>query len=315
MNYKGTTMLGGKICLPYVVLQTFPEGLGTEQVEVVHGEPFKLEKKLARYKARIMGKKLAEAEAKGTVLRNDTTARLKAYFPDEDRQSLKLVLQRGEYLDHEASNKALDRRPREFGGRRIRECYDVHPKELDDYFANPIGVNSVFFTVDDPPCAVLTERSKKLHQYPGLFGIPGGFMNPDMDRTPFDTTARDAAFQEVGRPLTEAKLVEVGRALDDLHIEIGMVGSIDGTSRQVTEAIRRADWEHRRIFTVDFDPRTCATYMKIMIEEIPQNVPKGGWIIGKSPFWVPAHYRLLYLALANKYGHDEVDIELENALS
>ncbi len=314
MNYQGVTLLGGKLCVPYVVLQTFPEGLGPEQVEVEYAGDFELKGPLAEYKARIMSQMEKKAKADGRVLFDGPLVRLKDYFPNEDDQKLKLIMQKTSFFAHVASNKSTEKGIKELGGRSAKRVYDLHPKELDnDILANPIGINSAFLTTDG--YVVLAERSKKLSQYPALFGVPAGFMTPEKDATPYETVARDGALEEVGRRLIQAKLLELGRALDDLHVEIGMEGRIDGNKEQVENAIRGADWESRKLFTIPFNPKDCAKYLTKTITETPPNVPKSAWIIGKSPKWVPAHHRILYLALARKYGQDEVDKELKKAVS
>ncbi len=185
---------------------------------------------------------------------------------------------------------------------------------MDDVLANPIGVNAAFLTTDD--YAIILERSPKLAQYPGLWGVPAGFMNPN-DMSPYKTASRDAAAEEAGRKLAEAKLTELGRALDDFHYEILMTGIIDGTKAQVMSSLKSGEWEARGRHIIPFNPRDCTQYLAKTITEIPPSVPKSAWVVGKSPKWVPAHWRALYLALAfdKKYGQDEVDKELEKALA
>jgi len=223
------------------------------------------------------------------------------------------VLQPTSFTAHAATNKLIETPFRELDGKTIKEKYGLeNPRCLDNVLANPIGVNAAFRTTDG--YLIVVERSDKLAQYPGLWGVPAGFMNPDKDKTPFDTASRDASIEEVGRKMAEARLLELGRALDDWHVEIIMEGIIDGTSSQVKSAPKSGEWEAKGRYLVPFDPRSCAAYLAKMIEKIPPSVPESAWITGKSPKWVPAHWRTVYLALARIHGQDEVEKELDIAL-
>jgi len=310
MNYQGVVLLGGNLCIPYVVLQTFPEGLGQEQVEVGYDEPFELPGELAKYRERIIEEKKKKAKQEGRTFFDGPLVRLRDYFPNEDEQHLELVFQRTNFFTYAASNKSLEEPIEELGGKTVREHYSPDPKEPDNVLANPIGINTVLLTKDKR--VILVERSKKLSQYPGLYGVPAGFMKPE-DTTPFETARRETR-EEVGKFNIQVRLYELGRALDDLHIEIGMVGQIDADKGQIEEAVRTSEWEAKKRLIVPFNPRDCGKYMVMRITEIPPNVPQSAWVIGKSPAWVPAHHRILYLALVKEYGQEEVSKELKKLL-
>lgn len=310
-NFQGVTLLEDRLLLPYVVLQTFPEGLLPEKVEIGFlDSPFQLPPELAEYKERIMKGRQAEAEKAGRVLFDGKLVRLVDYFPNDDEGSLKLIVQPTTFFAHTASNKALEDAIDELGGKSPMQFYGLKPKELGDMLANPIGVNSVLVTKDD--YVIIIERSGKLSQYPGLYGIPAGFMNPD-DKTVHATGYREIR-EEVGNFGAEIRLIEIGRALDDLHVEVNMMGRIDESRSRIEEAITKSEWESRGKYFLHFNPRDCAKYLAVTINSIPSNVPPSNWILGKSPKWVPAHHRALYLALAKEYGPGDVNKELNSAL-
>ncbi|MBI2137414.1 NUDIX domain-containing protein [Candidatus Woesearchaeota archaeon] len=309
-DFQGVTLLEGRLLVPYVVLQTFPEGLLPENVEVNFlDSAFQLPVELTKYKERVMGRMQLEAEKAGRVLFEGKLVRLVDYFPNDDKGSLKLIVQQTTFFTHTASNKALEDKIDELGGQSPLQFYGLTPKELDSVLANPIGVSSVLVTRDNH--VIITERSNKLSQYPGLYGLPAGFMNPD-DRTVHATAYREIR-EEVGNFGAEVRLVELGRALDDLHVEITMVGKIDGTKSGIEGAITMSEWESRGKYFVPFNPRDCANYLVTTISSVPSNVPPGNWILGKSPKWVPVHHRALYLALTKEYGQEAVNKELNSA--
>lgn len=310
-EYQGVSVLNGKLLLPYVVLQTFSEGLLPDHVKTEYlDETFQLPDKLSKYKKRILDKKEKEAKEAGRVLFDGKLVRLVDYFPNEDEGFLKLILQPTSFFAHTSSNKALEELVDELGGKTPLQFYNLDPKELDNVLANPIGVNSALVTKDN--YVIIVERSKKLSQYPGLYGVPAGFMNPE-DKTPHRTGYREIK-EEVGDFDAEVMLVEIGRALDDFHIEINMIGKIDEKKSRISEAIIKSEWESKGKYFVPFNPRDCAEYLMTTITEIPSNVPKSNWITGKSPKWVPAHHRVLYLALVNEYGQEDVHKALHNSL-
>jgi hypothetical protein len=311
-DFQGQTLLEGRLMLPYVVLQTFPEGLLPGKVTVDFlADSFQLPVELSKYKERIMKSKQAEAEKAGKSFFDGSLVRLVDYIPNEDEGTVKLIVQPTSFFTHIASNKALEESILELGGKSPLQFYGLEVKELNDVLANPIGVNSALVTKDR--YAIIIERSNKLSQYPGLYGVPAGFMNP-ADKTVHATGYREIN-EEVGKFDAEIRLVEIGRALDDLHVEINMNGEIDATKSQIEEAITKSEWESKGKRLIPFNPRDCAGYLAQTIEGIPSNVPPSKWIVGKSPKWVPAHHRALYLSLASVYGQEDVNKEISNALS
>src|SRR3989344_6089011 len=100
-NFQGVTLLEDRLLLPYVVLQTFPEGLLPEKVEIGFlDSPFQLPPELAEYKERIMKGRQAEAEKAGRVLFDGKLVRLVDYFPNDDEGSLKLIVQPTTFFAH-----------------------------------------------------------------------------------------------------------------------------------------------------------------------------------------------------------------------
>ncbi len=216
-------MLEWRLLLPYTVLQTFPQGLDVGHVKIKYlDEPFQLPERINAYKNRVMKRREAEAEKAGRVLFDGKLVRLVDYFPNENDGILKLTIQPTSFFAHSLSNKALEDCMDELDGRSPIEFYKLNPKEMDSILANPIGVNSALVTSDNH--VIIVDRSTKLSQYPGLFGIPAGFMKPE-DKTPHGTGYREVR-EEVGNFDVDMKLVELGRALDDFHIEINMTGRI-----------------------------------------------------------------------------------------
>lgn len=310
-DFQGVTLLEDRLLLPYVVLQTFPEGLLPENVEVAFlDSSFQLPAELAAYKDRIMKSKKAEAEKAGRVLFDGKLVRLVDYFPNDDLGSLKLVVQPTSFFAHTASNKVLEDAIDELGGKSPLQFYGLMPKELGNVLANPMGVNSTLVTKDN--YVIIIERSSKLSQYPGLYGIPAGFMNPD-DKTVHAAGYREIK-EEVGDFSAEIRLIEIGRALDDFHVEINMMGRIDENKSRIEGAITKSEWESKGKYFIPFNPRDCAKYLATTITSIPSNVPPSNWVLGKSPKWVPAHHRALCLALAKEYGQDDVNSEIGKAL-
>ncbi len=310
-EFQGVTLLEDRLLLPYVVLQTFPKGLLPEKVEVKFlDSSFQLPSELAEYKERIMKNKQAEAEKAGRVLFDGMLVRLVDYFPNDDEGTVKLIVQPTSFFAHTASNKACEEAIDELSGKSPLQFYSLEPKELGNVLANPMGVNSALVTKDN--YAIIIERSSKLAQYPGLYGVPAGFMNPD-DKTVHTTGYREIK-EEVGNFCAEIRLIEIGRALDDLHVEINMMGKIDANKSRIEEAIIKSEWESKGKYFIPFNPRACAKYLATTINSIPSNVPASNWTVGKSPKWVPAHHRALYLALAKEYGQEDVNKELRNAI-
>jgi len=320
-NYPGVTALGDRLLVPYVRLATFPDGLSEAQVEIdMLEQQFSLSGLLAYCKVRLDTQRESDRAASKPVPFNGFKARVANYSVDDgDQPKLRLIVQATKFYDYLASNKVLDTPLGELGGMTPREFYDLEPLGMDDVLANCAGVNGAFLTTDD--YMVIVHRSPKLEQYPDLLGVPAAFWDPlkddgsPKDCNPFYTLRRDAAIEETGRKVVEAKLFELGRALDDLHFEIGMIGSIDGSKAQVQSAPKVGEWEAKGRYFVPFNPRDCAPHLVKTITQTPPKVPERFWINGRSPQWVPAHHRIVYLALANKYGQDEVEREMEKAMS
>ncbi|RLJ08699.1 MAG: hypothetical protein DRP13_02125 [Candidatus Aenigmatarchaeota archaeon] len=329
MNYKG--LKTGDLCVPYVVVENFGEGLGTEEMRASYkDELFELPEKLDTYMKETVRMKKEQAEREGKAFYDGPLVRLGNVRKDGNR--VLIELQRTSYHRFACSNRSLDKK---LGGKTIRELYvnENDLKNLKDGLANPIGVNLGIVTSDNH--VILTKRSKKLHQYPGLYGVPAGFMQPEdryddkkygvfpvktPDVSPFITAVREL-WEEVNisdSTIPEnMKLIEIGRVYDDLHAEIIMHTRTDAKSKDVREQAKFAvDKFEGPPILAEFNPRALSKYMVETIKERPLGTPdiQGIWIPEKSPQWVPAHWRTVYLLLEKEYGAKEIERELKKAM-
>ena len=111
--------------------------------------------------------------------------------------------------------------------------------------------------------------------------------------------------------------MEIGRAYDDMHPEIIVFTKTDATGEDVKRLSKFAvDKFEGPPLPIPFNPRDVANYMVKTIERRPDGTPEieGLWIPEKSPSWVPAHWRTVYLLLERESGSEEVNKELKRAL-
>lgn len=329
MDYKGLKIEG--LYIPYVVIENFGEGIGAERLKILYEDRmFELPRELDAYMKKTVRMKKEEAEREGKMFSDDALVRLVGVRKEENE--VLMELQRTSYHRFACSNRSLDEK---LGEKTIREFYvnENDLKDLKDGLANPIGVNLGIITSDNH--VILTQRSKKLYQYPGLYGVPAGFMKPEdryndekygvfsvktSETSPFITGVREL-WEEVNisdSTIPEnMKLIEIGRAYDDLHAEIIMHTRTDAKSKHVKEQVKFAvDKFEGCPVLVEFNPRALSKYMVETIKERPPGTPdiQNIWIPEKSPQWVPAHWRTVYLLLEKEYGAKEIERELKKAM-
>ncbi|RKX97758.1 MAG: hypothetical protein DRP54_08800 [Spirochaetes bacterium] len=332
MKYRGLVIEG--LCIPYVVLENFGEGLSPEKVKISYNdEMFELSEPLKSYMEETVARKQKEAEEKGRKFFDGPQVRLVKVRYNRENGEVELELQRTSFFRYACSNRSMDRTVEE---KRIRELYvnEDDLRNLDDGLSNSIGVDIGLLTSDKK--IILTQRSKKLHQYPGLYGVPAGFMSPkdkytqekysvfdikDEMVSPFVTAVREL-YEEVNVQDSSIpknmRLIEIGRAYDDMHPEIIVFTQTDATGEDVKKLAKFArDKFEGPPVPVPFNPRDVARYMVESVKEIPPGTPKieGLWIPGKSPLWVPAHWRTVYLLLEREFGSEEANKELKRILN
>jgi len=280
------------------------------------------------FKDRLVEAKRKEAESQGRTLFDGPMVRLKDYSVDDELHLLNLELQRTSFFTFTATNKSID-------NPEVRRMVDERGPSytnLNDGLANPIGVNVVLISEPDN-AIVITKRSEKLAQYPGLYGVPAGFMNPDKDRLHFkeqDSPVKDSELgsvaypekffyaptitgerevkEEMGVPIIESSAIELGRAGDDKHLEFSMVAKTPYTKEKILSAPKTSKWETQQINIVPFEPKEVMKYLVETVKEEPKGVPKGTgvWIPGKSPAWVPAQWEAVKAHLISEFDFDEV---------
>ena len=329
MDYKG--LKTGGLYIPYIVIENFGEGIGVEGLKILYEDRmFELPGKLDTYMKETVRMKKEQAEREGKAFYDGGLVRLVGVREDGNR--VLMELQRTSYHRFACSNRSLDKK---LSGKTIRELYvnENDLKNLKDGLANPIGVNLGIVTSDNH--VILTKRSKKLHQYPELYGVPAGFMKPEdryddkkygvfplktSETSPFITAIREL-WEEVNisdSTIPEnMKLIEIGRAYDDLHPEIIMHTKTDAKSKDVREHAKFAvDKFEGPPVLAEFNPRALSKYMVETIKERPAGTPdiQDVWIPEKSPQWVPAHWRTVYLLLEKEYGAKEIEKELKKAM-
>lgn len=278
------------------------------------------------FKTQLVEKKKNEAEARGAPFFDGQMVRLNDYgvkikdLKTED-QKLVLTLSRTSWFTYSSTNKSLDEKILEEQGRKfsVREKYVTDSLNLSDVLANPIGCSATVISEPDHSL-MMTERSMKLAQYPGLYGdYAAGFMNPDKDLVdgkpnPFKTLEREAKKEAgIDFSVNDLKLLGVGRAMDDLHGEIWGELRSSLTVQEILSLPVRDKYENLRRFSVPFEPKDVLKYVATTIDSTPIGVPpaSGAWVIGKSPKWVPAHALNTIRSLEREYGHDKLIKELE----
>jgi 8-oxo-dGTP pyrophosphatase MutT (NUDIX family) len=266
-----------------------------------------------------------EAEKKGKVWFNGPMVRLENYSLNDDEHLLYLTLGRTNYATFSATNRSVDNPE----VKRMLEERGSSYTNLNDGLADPIGVGVIIHSIPDD-VIVITKRSEKLDQYPGLRGLPAGWLNPDTDRrcfrehdslidimelgplekfvyNPFETARREVE-EEVGVKSENINMIGFGRAGDDRHLEFLMTAETSYTAEKILSSPKVSKWESQKIELVPFEPKEVMKYLTETIEEEPKGVPKGTgvWVPGKSPKWVAAAWHGVNSALINEFGFDKV---------
>ena len=302
MAYPGEVF--GDLKIPYVELhEDVGKPYSEKEVKVKITGMFEIPyPKVRKFKEELVEKKRKEAEEKGRSFFDGSMVRLSGYNVDDTNHKLFLEGERTSYFTFAATNKSIDKE-------MVREMMKLRGDSylnLNDGLANPIGVN-VGLVSEPDNMMIITKRSEKLGQYPDLHGIAAGFMNPDKDRSPFDTARREVK-EEMGVDIKDLKMFGIGRAGDDRHIEAQMYATTDYTTEEIQSAPKSGKWEHTEIHYVDFTPKDVMSYLTRTISEEPAGVPPGTgvWMPGESPKWVPAQWKVVLDILTREYGFDKV---------
>ncbi|MBI2672663.1 hypothetical protein HYX19_00210 [Candidatus Woesearchaeota archaeon] len=341
-KYNGMEICGMEV--PYVRLMESNEGLKSSDIAILFRDRIhELPDNLAGYKEKVVSEKEEAAKKAGKSFFDGQLVRLDTLEFLEGK--LELTLSGTSFFRFSCSNHALGIR---FGDRNVRETYvdETLLEELTDQLANPIGVELGLITSDNKVPIML--RSTNLSQYPGLYGVPAGFMDRVKDRarvemihdkygkflmpdsvSPFITMAREFAEEILGQAknddslyniafesaIRNMKLLGIGRAYDDLHLEFIMTSKTDAPSDYLIENSKFApdkfEYQGKPIM-VDFNPRALAQYLVKRVSVRPKGTPDIAniWIDNSSPQWVPAHWMTIYYMLAKEFGKDEVHKEL-----
>jgi 8-oxo-dGTP pyrophosphatase MutT (NUDIX family) len=308
MTYSCTTF--GDLKVPYFEIH---EDVGTpykeEEVTILPKDKSKIgmfeipDLKVRSFKDDLVKSKREEAEAKGRIFFDGPQTRLIEYDIDELSHKVNLLLDGTSYFTFNATNKSLDNPE----VRRMLEERGSSYYNLDDGLANPIGVNLNVISEPDNSI-IITKRSEKLSMYPSLKGTPAGFFEPIKHNYNLFNAARAEAKEEAGIPVDEIKMIGLGRAGDDRHIEVLMTAKTPYNKEKILAAPKSAKWEHQKMELVPFEPKEVMKHLTETIKEEPQGVPKntGVWIPGKSPAWCPGQWEVVKDQLINEFGFDEV---------
>jgi len=259
-----------------------------------------------------------EAEARGAPFFDGQMVKLKDYGIKVEKEDIitekeKLILKLAptSWFTYQATNYSLDQ-PNlkdERGNSTIREKYKINVLNLNDILANPIGVSANIISEPDQ-VVLLVERSEKLAQYPGRYGVAAaGFMQRTKDLVdgkpnPFKTIQREIE-EEAGIKcsINDFKLFSVGRAVDDLHGELFGELRTNYTVQEIKSAPKKSKYEALRLFEVPFKPEEVLPYLLRQKEVLGKVLdPKSGEVTT----WVPAHAVAVIQSLLKDYGYENV---------
>lgn len=241
-----------------------------------------------------------KAKASGTVLFDGPMAKLNGY---EANEKLRLYVQPTSFFKHKFTNLSLD----EDAVWQMVEKRGADYGNLDDGLANAIGNEVVVVSKDG--YALIEERADTITQYPGLYGIPSGFTDPDKDGyTPSKTAKRILKEQLNLEELESIELLGFGRAGDDRHAEFQWLVKTNKMMDEILEAAPKPSKLKNRE-RVKFTPEEVAKYLSKTVEGVPAGAVKRGslWISGESPKWVPAQAIGVICALAKDFGYGRVE--------
>lgn len=298
-KYEGTTV--GPLKIPYKRLWTSPTGIEEKDLQIdIDTTPFEIPDGHVKQYAE-ENKKTAEKTAT-----DGKKARLTRY--EATKTGLKLYLQLTSFFQHMSTNLSLDKDV----VWQMVEKKGADYGNLDDGLANPIGNEAVVVSKDG--YILIEERADTITQYPGLYGIPSGFTDPAKDEyNPFKTAKMILKEQLNLEEIESIKLLGVGRAGDDRHIELQWLVK---TSKKMDEILEKAPKPSKlkKRERVKFTPEEVAKYLSKTVRDVPDGAVKRGnlWIPGESPKWVPAQAIAVINALVNTFGYDKVEKAIEN---
>lgn len=305
-DYEGTIF--GDLRIPYFELHEDLKNPYSEKDVIIETPKtaFEIPDPVVRsFKDRLAEQKAKDAALNGRKYFDNPAARLVGYSVDDDNHKLHLNIQDTMYSAFSATNKSIDNPE---VARMVSERGKSF-ENLNDGLANAIGVNVNLFSVPDNSMVII-ERSQALDQYPGMLGIPAGFFNPKKHNyTPFNV-AKAEVEEEVGVPVEDVKMFGLGRACDDRHSEFLMTAKTPYSKEKILSAPKTGKWEGkiRPENIIPFEPKNIMKLLTKTVSGEPKGVPKdtGYWIAGKSPSWVPAHWKAVQAELINQFGFDEV---------
>lgn len=285
---------------------------------------FRIPTDIRAYIKPLVERRRKEAEARGAPFFDGQMVRLVDYgikVEDKDAETEKerliLRLAPTSWFTYSATNRSLDDKILEGQNGNpisIKDKYGLDVLNLNDCLANSIGVSATVISEPDHKL-VMVERSEKLSQYPSLYGVAAaGFMDRTRDivagvPNPFKTIQRELE-EEAGIKcsVNDYKLFTVGRALDDLHVELFGEIRTKYTVQEIMSAPKRTKYESLRIFDVPLTPKDVLKYLVITVEKVPAGVTSGAdtWVAGRSPKWVPAHAYNTIQSLMREYGQEKV---------
>ncbi len=322
-KYGGTTV--GPLKIPYISLcerymAPFREKDLQIEIDPAHFEiPDENVKNYAKENQKTAEEK---AKASGTVLFDGPMIRLTGYETDAKTKACKrafdflkslagygsgvkakLYVQPTSFFKHKFTNLSLD----EGAVWRMVEERGADHGNLDDGLANAIGNEVVVVSKDG--YTLIEERADTIAQYPGLYGIPSGFTDPDKDGYNPSKTAKRILKEQLNlEELESIELLGFGRAGDDRHMELQWLVRTNKNMDEILDAAPKPSKIKQRI-AVKFKPENVAKYLSETVQDVPAGAVKRGnlWIPGESPKWVPAQAMAVIDALAKDFGYDRVE--------
>lgn len=303
-KYEGTTV--GPLKIPYVSLferyvNLFKEKDLEIEVDPAHFEiPDEDVKNYAKENQKTAEEK---AKASGTSLFDGPMVKL-THYDATATQLVKLYVQLSSFFKHMSTNLSLDKAV----VWQMVEKRGADYGNLDDGLANPIGNEAVVVSKDG--YVLIEERADTITQYPGLYGIPSGFTDPDKDEYNPSKTAKRILKEQLNlEDIESVELLGFGRAGDDRHIELQWLVK---TSKKMDEILEKAPKPSKlkRRERVKFMPEDVAKYLSKTVQGgVPAGAVKRGnlWMPGESPKWVPAQAIAVIDALVNTFGYGRVE--------
>jgi hypothetical protein len=287
---------------------------------------------LSRRRDLLVEEKRRETMAKEQRFFNGPQVGLRDFSTEEkSHYSKKLVLDTRPsfFFDYAAIQLILDK-PVLKDGKTIRDEYKINPyswNNVDElgYIVLPNNIGSEWVVISEPDHKLIaSQRSEKLVQYPGLYGVsPAGFMMRkiltkekklvpadviDGIPNPFKTAMREGQ-EEMGLEfkLDQIKIYALARPWDDLHAEL--IGEIRTplTVNEILSGIPKGSkYENVRLIDVPFDQPGP------VIKGYPEKNYPG--LVGYKDFdfthptgpWVPAQALAVIYSAIREHGEEKV---------